>query len=350
MAGDKNRPDQSQGEIVIYQAEDGLTKVECRFVDETVWLTQQQMAELFHTSRSNIVEHIGHIYEEGELDEVSTCRKFRQVRMEGNRQVTRELPFYNLDMIISLGYRVKSLIATQFRRWATERLKEYMIKGFTMDDERLKNLGGGNYWRELLERIRDIRSSEKVMYRQVLDLYATSVDYNPRSAESVAFFKMVQNKLHYAAHGHTAAEVIYERADADKPFMGLTTFSGDFPTAKDIGIAKNYLTEEELRVLNQMVSGYFDFAEVQAIRHRPMYMSDYVEQLDNILRATGEEVLTHAGKISHTQAMEKAKAEYKRYQAQTLSPVEEEYLKTIKQLGKTAKTEAEKQDDSSDPS
>lgn len=350
MAGDKNRPDQSQGEIVIYQAEDGLTKVECRFVDETVWLTQQQMAELFHTSRSNIVEHIGHIYEEGELDEVSTCRKFRQVRMEGNRQVTRELPFYNLDMIISLGYRVKSLIATQFRRWATERLKEYMIKGFTMDDERLKNLGGGNYWRELLERIRDIRSSEKVMYRQVLDLYATSVDYNPRSAESVAFFKMVQNKLHYAAHGHTAAEVIYERADADKPFMGLTTFSGDFPTAKDIGIAKNYLTEEELRVLNQMVSGYFDFAEVQAIRHRPMYMSDYVEQLDNILRATGEEVLTHAGKISHAQAMEKAKAEYKRYQAQTLSPVEEEYLKTIKQLGKTAKTEAEKQDDSSEPS
>lgn len=350
MVEDKNRPDQSQGEIVIYQAEDGLTKVECRFVDETVWLTQQQMAELFHTSRSNIVEHIGHIYEEGELDEVSTCRKFRQVRLEGNRQVTRELPFYNLDMIISLGYRVKSLIATQFRRWATERLKEYMIKGFTMDDERLKNLGGGNYWRELLERIRDIRSSEKVMYRQVLDLYATSVDYNPRSAESVAFFKMVQNKLHYATHGHTAAEVIYERADADKPFMGLTTFSGDFPTAKDIGIAKNYLTEEELRVLNQMVSGYFDFAEVQAIRHRPMYMSDYVEQLDNILRATGEEVLTHAGKISHAQAMEKAKAEYKRYQAQTLSPVEEEYLKTIKQLGKAAKTEAEKQDDSSDPS
>ena len=350
MVEDKNRPDQSQGEIVIYQAEDGITKVECRFVDETVWLTQQQMAELFHTSRSNIVEHIGHIYEEGELDETSTCRKFRQVRMECNRQVTRELPFYNLDMIISLGYRVKSLIATQFRRWATERLKEYMIKGFTMDDERLKNLGGGNYWRELLERIRDIRSSEKVMYRQVLDLYATSVDYNPRSAESVAFFKMVQNKLHYATHGHTAAEVIYERADADKPFMGLTTFSGDFPTAKDIGIAKNYLTEEELRVLNQMVSGYFDFAEVQAIRHRPMYMSDYVEQLDNILRATGEEVLTHAGKISHAQAMEKAKAEYKRYQAQTLSPVEEEYLKTIKQLGKTAKTEAEKQDDTSNPS
>ena len=211
MAEEKMRPDQIQGEIVIYQAEDGVTKVECQFVDETVWLTQKQMAELFHTSRSNIVEHIGHIYEEGELDGVSTCRKFRQVRMEGKRQGARELPFYNLDMIISLGYRVKSLIATQFRRWATERLKKYMIKGFTIDDERLKNLGGGNYWRELLDRIRDIRSSEKVMYRQVLDLYATSVDYNPRSAESVAFFKMVQNKLHYAAHGHTAAEVIYER-------------------------------------------------------------------------------------------------------------------------------------------
>ena len=295
------------------------------------------MAELFHTSRSNIVEHIGHIYEEGELDEVSTCRKFRQVRMEGNRQVTRELPFYNLDMIISLGYRVKSLIATQFRRWATERLKEYMIKGFTMDDERLKNLGGGNYWRELLERIRDIRSSEKVMYRQVLDLYATSVDYNPRSAESVAFFKMVQNKLHYAAHGHTAAEVIYERADADKPFMGLTTFFGRLPHGK------RYWDCQELsdggRTAGSESDGIrlFDFAEVQAIRHRPMYMSDYVEQLDNILRATGEEVLTHAGKISHAQAMEKAKAEYKRYQAQTLSPVEEEYLKTIKQLGKTAR-------------
>ena len=340
MAEDKMRTNQGQGEIVIYQAEDGLTKVECRFVDETVWLTQQQMAELFHTSRSNIVEHIGHIYEEGELDEVSTCRKFRQVRMEGNRQVTRELPFYNLDMIISLGYRVKSLIATQFRRWATERLKEYMIKGFTMDDERLKNLGGGNYWRELLERIRDIRSSEKVMYRQVLDLYATSVDYNPRSAESVAFFKMVQNKLHYATHGHTAAEVIYERADADKPFMGLTAFSGDFPTAKDIGIAKNYLTEEELQILNGIVSGYFDFAEVQAMRHRPMHMSDYVEHLDRVLSSTGEQLLVGAGKVSHKQAMEKANQEYQRFLVQNLSPVEEAYLQTIKEVEKTAKKKA----------
>ncbi|MBC6680879.1 virulence RhuM family protein [Zhenpiania hominis] len=332
MAEEKMRPDQIQGEIVIYQAEDGVTKVECQFVDETVWLTQKQMAELFHTSRSNIVEHIGHIYEEGELDEVSTCRKFRQVRMEGKRKVARELPFYNLDMIISLGYRVKSLIATQFRRWATERLKEYMIKGFTMDDERLKNLGGGNYWRELLDRIRDIRSSEKVMYRQVLDLYATSVDYDPKSSESIAFFKMVQNKLHYAAHGHTAAEVIYERADASQPFMGLKSFSGDFPVLKDISIAKNYLNDEELKILNNIVSGYFDFAEIQAMRHNPMYMADYVEHLDNVLKTTGEKVLQGAGTISHAQAIEKATEEYRKYQAQNLSPVEEEYLKSIKNI------------------
>lgn len=328
---------ENQGEIVIYQTDDGDTKIDVRFVDETVWLTQQQMAELFQSSRTNIVEHIQHIYEEGELDESSTCRKFRQVRTEGNRQVVRELPYYNLDMIISLGYRVKSIVATHFRRWATERIKEYMIKGFTMDDERLKNLGGGNYWKELLDRIRDIRSSEKVMYRQVLDLYATSVDYNPKSSESIAFFKMVQNKLHYAAHGHTAAEVIYERANADKPFMGLTTFSGDFPTAKDIGVAKNYLTEDELKVLNNIVSGYFDFAEIQAMRHNPMYMSDYVEHLDNLLKATGEDLLTDAGKVSHAQALEKAKSEYQKYQVQNLSPVEEAYLQNIKQIEKEAK-------------
>ncbi len=327
---------ENQGEIVIYQTDEGDTKIDVRFVDETVWLTQQQMAELFQSSRTNIVEHIQHIYEEGELDEISTCRKFRQVRTEGNRQVVRELPYYNLDMIISLGYRVKSIVATNFRRWATERLKEYMIKGFTMDDERLKNLGGGNYWKELLDRIRDIRSSEKVMYRQVLDLYATSVDYNPKSSESIAFFKMVQNKLHYAAHGHTAAEVIYERADADKPFMGLTAFSGDFPTAKDIGVAKNYLTEDELKVLNNIVSGYFDFAEIQAMRHNPMYMSDYVDHLNNLLKATGENLLTDAGKVSHAQALEKAKREYQKYQIQNLSPVEESYLQNIKQIEKEA--------------
>lgn len=332
--------EENLGDIVIYQTKDGDTKIDVRFVDETVWLTQQQMADLFQSSRTNIVEHIRHIYEEGELDEASTCRKFRQVRTEGSRQVTREIPYYNLDMIISLGYRVKSMIATHFRRWATELLKEYMVKGFTMDDERLKKLGGGNYWKELLARIRDIRSSEKVMYRQVLDLYATSVDYDPRSSESVAFFKMVQNKLHYAAHGHTAAEVIYERADADKPFMGLTAFSGDFPTAKDIGIAKNYLTEEELHILNGIVSGYFDFAEVQAMRHRPMHMSDYVEHLDRVLSSTGEQLLVGAGKVSHKQAMEKANQEYQRFLMQNLSPVEEAYLQTIKEVEKTAKKKA----------
>ena len=316
--------EENQGNIVIYQTEDGDTKIDVRFVDETVWLTQQQMADLFQSSRTNIVEHIQHIYEERELDEASTCRKFRQVRTEGSRQVTREIPYYNLDMIISLGYRVKSMIATHFRRWATERLKEYMVKGFTMDDERLKKLGGGNYWKELLDRI----------------LYATSVDYDPRSSESVAFFKMVQNKLHYAAHGHTAAEVIYERADADKPFMGLTAFSGDFPTAKDIGIAKNYLTEEELQILNGIVSGYFDFAEVQAMRHRPMHMSDYVEHLDRVLSSTGEQLLVGAGKVSHKQAMEKANQEYQRFLVQNLSPVEEAYLQTIKEVEKTAKKKA----------
>ena len=342
MADEKNLvPEEKQGDIVIYQTEDGGTKIDVRFEGETVWLTQQQMAELFGSSRTNIVEHIRHIYEECELDEDSTCRKFRQVRDEGGRQVSREIPHYNLDMIISLGYRVKSRIATHFRRWATERLKEYMLKGFTMDDERLKELGGGNYWKELLARIRDIRSSEKVMYRQVLDLYATSVDYDPNSAESVAFFKMVQNKLHYAAHGHTAAEVIYERADADKPFMGLTAFSGDFPTAKDIGIAKNYLTEDELRVLNGIVSGYFDFAEVQAMRHRPMHMSDYVEHLDRVLSSTGEQLLVGAGKVSHKQAIEKANREYQRFVVQNLSPVEEAYLQTIKEVEKTAKKKAE---------
>ncbi|MDR2979248.1 MAG: virulence RhuM family protein, partial [Bacteroidales bacterium] len=273
-----------------------------------------------------------HIYEEGELQETSTCRKFRQVQMEGNRNVERELPFYNLDLIISLGYRIKSKIATQFRIWATQRLKEYIIKGFTMDDERLKNLGGDTYWYELLNRIRDIRSSEKVLYRQVLDLYATAVDYNPQAEESIEFFKIVQNKLHYAAHGHTAAEVIFERVDSDKEFMGLTTFSGAEVTKKDITIAKNYLDERELKVLNNLVSGYFDFAEIQAMKHRPMYMSNYIQQLDNILKATGDNVLQNAGSISHEQAVEKALAEYKKYQQKTLSEVEKSYLESLKML------------------
>lgn len=326
-----------KGQIIIYQSEDGQTNIDVLLEDETVWLTQQQMSELFQTSRTNVVEHIKHIYEEGELEEVSTCRNFRQVREEGNRTVSRMMPFYNLDMIISLGYRVKSRVATQFRRWATAILKEYMVKGFALDDERLKGNGGGEYWKELLDRIRDIRSSEKVLYRQVLDLYATSVDYDPKSSESIAFFKMVQNKLHYAVHGHTAAEIIYERADADKPFMGLKSFKGDFPVKSDIGIAKNYLDENELKILNNLVSGYFDFAEIQAMRHNPMHMSDYVQQLDNVLGSTGEQVLQGSGKISHKQAMEKAEAEYRKYQVQTLSPVEEAYLDTIKTLEKETK-------------
>lgn len=325
------------GEIVIYQTEDGLTKLDVRMEDETVWLSQQQMAELFKTSRTNVVDHISNIYAEGELDENSTCRRFRQVRMEGKRQVTRELPFYNLDMIISLGYRVKSSTATHFRKWATERLREYIIKGYTIDDERLKGNGGGNYWKELLDRIRDIRSSEKVIYRQVLDLYATSVDYDPQSEESIRFFKIVQNKLHYATHGHTAAEVIYERADAEKPFMGLTSFSGELPSLKDIGVAKNYLKEEELKILNNLVSGYFDLAEINAIEHKPMYMSDYVEQLDSVLSSGNRKLLTGAGSVSHDQAMKKAKDEYRKYQEITLSPVEEEYLKSIKGVEKEVK-------------
>ena len=329
--------DNNQGEIVIYQTDDGDTKIDVRFVDETVWLTQAQLCELYQTSKSNVSEHIKNIFEEGELEENSVVRKFRTTASDGKNY---NVSYYNLDMIISLGYRIKSITATQFRRWATERLKEYMIKGFTMDDERLKNLGGGNYWKELLDRIRDIRSSEKVMYRQVLDLYATSVDYNPKSSETVAFFKMVQNKLHYAAHGHTAAEIVYERVDANKPFMGMKAFDGDFSTAKDICVAKNYLNEDELKVLNNIVSGCFDFAEIQAMRHNPVYMSDYVNQLDNLIQVTGGKVLDNSGKISHKQALEKANEEYKKYLNQSLSPVEEAYLQTIKQIEKTAKKES----------
>ncbi len=328
------------GDIIIYQTEDGLTKIDVKFDKDTVWLNQQQMAELYQSSRTNVVEHIKHIYEEGELSESSTCRKFRQVRVEGNREVTREIPFYNLDMIISLGYRIKSAIATRFRIWATQRLKEYLIKGFTLDDERLKGNGGGAYWKELLDRIRDIRSSEKVLYRQVLDLYATSVDYNPKSEESRLFFKMVQNKLHYAAHGHTAAEVIYERADADKPFMGLTTFSGEMPALKDISIAKNYLNENELKILNNLVSGYFDIAEINALEHKPMYMSDYIRQLDSVLTSGNRPLLEGAGSVSHEQALEKATAEYRKYQNNTLSPVEEACLETLKETEKMVKKNA----------
>ena len=328
------------GEIIIYQTEDGATKLDVKVENETVWLTIEQMSQLFGKSRSTINEHILHIFEEGELKEEDVVRKIGI--SDFSQTVTKPTNHYNLDVIISVGYRVKSKRGTQFRIWATQRLKEYIIKGFVIDDERLKGNAGGNYWKELLDRIRDIRSSEKVLYRQVLDLYATSVDYDPKSDTSIEFFKIVQNKLHYATHGHTAAEVIYERADADKPFMGLTTFSGEMPLKKDIGIAKNYLTETELKVLNNLVSGYFDLAELNAIEHRPMYMEDYVKQLDTILSSSNRQVLQGAGKISHQQAMKKAETEYKKYQLNTLSPVEKAYLESIKSTEKEVKTAVRK--------
>ena len=329
--------EKEKSNIIIYQSEDGQTHIEVRMDEDTVWLTQQQMSDLYQTSRTNVVEHIKHIYEDGELVEEATCRKIRQVRQEGTRMVEREIPHYNLDMIISLGYRINSIQATHFRQWATARLKEYIIKGFTMDDERLKQTGGGGYWKELLDRIRDIRSSEKVMYRQVLDIYATAIDYDPRSEVSIEFFKIVQNKLHFAAHGHTAAEVIYERADANRHMMGLTSFKGDHPTLRDAKIAKNYLSEEDLKVLNNLVSGYFDFAEVQAMKHRTMYMKDYIQHLDAILSSTGEQLFNGCGTVSHGQAMEKAEKEYRKFDVRTLSPVEQAYLDNIKILNKKVK-------------
>lgn len=314
-------------EIIIYQSQDGATKVDVRFADETVWLTIEQMAELFGKSRSTVNEHILNIFDEGELE------KDRSVRKIGISDFsTKPTNFYNLDVVISVGYRVKSKQGTQFRIWATERIKEYIIKGFTMNDERLKEIGGGSYWRELLDRIRDIRSSEKVMYRQVLDIYATSIDYDPKSEESMHFFKVVQNKLHYAAHGNTAAEVIYDRADADKPFMGLTTFKGEIPIKSDVVIAKNYLSAEELKVLNNLVSGYFDFAEIQAMKHNQMRMVDYINHLDAILTATGEPLLQGTGRVSHNDAKDKAIAEYRKYQVKTLSPVEQAYIESINEL------------------
>ena len=322
------------GEILIYRTEDGQTKLDVKLESETIWLSLDQMAELFQRDKSTVSRHIKNVFQEGELEPSSVVANFATTAADGKNY---QVDHYNLDVIISVGYRVKSIRGTQFRIWATARLKEYMIKGFTLDDERLKGNGGGAYWKELLDRIRDIRSSEKVLYRQVLDLYATSVDYDPKSTESIAFFKIVQNKLHYAAHGHTAAEVIYDRADAEKPFMGLKTFAGESPTLKDISIAKNYLNEDELRVLNNLVSGYFDLAEINAIEHKPMYMSDYVEQLDAVLSSGGRKLLEDAGRVSHQQAIEKATNEYRKYQIQTLSPVEKAYFETIKLVGNTAK-------------
>lgn len=324
---------ENKGNVIIYQSEDGLTKIDVRLEEDSVWLTQLQLAELYHTSKSNISEHISNIYKEEELNKESTVRKFRTVQYEGDRLVERNINHYNLDMIISLGYRVHSKIATNFRKWATERLKEYMIKGFTMDDERLKELGGGGYFKELLERIRDIRASEKVFYRQVLEIYATSIDYDPKADESIQFFKKVQNKIHYAIHGETAAEVIYHRVDAEKEFMGLRTFKGDEPTLKEAKIAKNYLDERELRAMGQVVSGYLDFAERQAEREIPMTMRDWAKHLDNILTMSGEKLLEGNGTISHIEAMDKVETEYKKYKNNTLSETEKDYLDAIERLG-----------------
>lgn len=324
---------EEKNKMIIYTDESGLTKIDVKFEDDTLWLTQAQMCELYQTSRTNVVEHIKHIYEEGELQEEATCRNFRQVRQEGSRMVTREIPFYNLDMIIALGYRVRSIIATRFRQWATQRLKEYITKGFTLDDERLKALGGGGYWKELLERIRDIRSTEKVLYRQVLEIYATSIDYDPRASVSQTFFQKVQNKIHYAIHGHTAAELIVERADAEKDFMGLLTFKGNQPTLAEARTAKNYLNEKELKAMGQLVSGYLDFAERQAEREHPMTMEDWANYLDRILTMSGEQLLQDAGKVSHAEAMDHATNEYRKYKQHTISDVEQDYLNAIKRLG-----------------
>lgn len=320
------------GEMLIYQTEDGLTKIDVNMQDETVWLTQEEMSELFQKAKSTINEHIKNIYLEGELQKESTMRKFGISEFS-----TKPTNYYNLDVVISVGYRVKSQRGVQFRIWATNILKEYIKKGFAMDDDRLKELGGGGYFKELLERIRDIRASEKVFYRQVLEIYATSIDYDPTAEVSVQFFKRVQNKIHYAVSGETVAEVIYHRADAEKDFMGLMTFSGEQPTLKEAKIAKNYLNEKELRAMGQLVSGYLDFAERQAEREIPMTMEDWAKHLDGILTSTGENLLTGNGTVSHLQAMEKAQTEYKKYKAKTLSSVEKDYLESIKLLEQKGK-------------
>lgn len=321
-------------EIVMYQSQDGTTKIDVHMENETVWLSIDQMAELFQRDKSTISRHIKNIFEDGELLRDSVVANFATTAADGK---SYNVDYHNLDVIISVGYRVKSLRGTQFRIWATERLREYIIKGFTMNDDMLKKAGGGNYWRELLERIRDIRSSEKVFYRQLLDLYATSVDYDPKSPQSVHFFKVVQNKMHFASHGHTASEIIAERANADEPFMGLTSFEGDLPAKKDIGVAKNYLTEEELAYLNRMVSAFFDLAELQAMNRQPMYMQDWLSELDVFAERYGKGILQGAGMVSHEAALEKAKQEYEKYRKATKdvpTRAERDYLENIKQTQK----------------
>ena len=330
-----------KNKIIIYTDDSGLTKIDVKLEDETLWLTQAQMCALYQTSKSNVSEHIKHIFDEGELQENSVVRKFRTTAADGKSYLTT---YYNLDMIIALGYRVRSIIATRFRQWATIRLKEYITKGFTLDDDRLKQLGGGGYWKELLERIRDIRSTEKVLYRQVLEIYATSIDYDPRASVSQKFFQKVQNKIHYAIHGHTAVELIVARADAEKDFMGLLTFKGNQPTLLEARTAKNYLNEKELRAMGQLVSGYLDFAERQAEREQAMTMNDWANYLDRILTMTGEQLLQDGGSVSHDDAMEHATTEYRKYKQRTISDAEHDYLNAIKRLGNINKKESEHED------
>lgn len=323
---------ENRTEIIIYQTEDGLTKIETRLEEETVWLTLEQMSELFQKSKSTINEHVINVFKEGELKEEEVKRKIGISDFS-----TKPTNYYNLDVIISVGYRVKSHRGTQFRIWATQRLREYIVKGFTMNDDLLKKAGEGNYFEELLARIRDIRSSEKVFWRKVLDIYATSIDYDPKSESSILFFKTVQNKMHWAAHGNTAAELIYKRISAEKPFLGLTSFEGNQPQKDEIAIAKNYLDEEELNLLNRMVTAYLEVAELQALNRKPMYMKDWIERLNDFLKMTGNDILTNAGKISHQQMLEKAQQEYAKYKEKIknhLSAVEEDFIRQIEQTAK----------------
>lgn len=335
-----------RGEMIVYRSPDGEIKLDVRLQDETVWLTQAMMAELFQASIPNVSMHIRNIYDEGELVPQATVKKFLTVRQEGSRQVQRNLEYYNLDMIISVGYRVRSEVATRFRIWATERLKEYLVKGFTLNDERLKEPEGGRYFEELLARIRDIRSSEKVFWRKVLDIYATSVDYDPRAETSQLFFKQVQNKMHWAAHGHTAAELIFNRADSDQTNMGITNYPGNKLLKRDVEIAKNYLTEEELSLLNRIVTAYLEIAEIQALNRQPMTMQDWKERLDQFLTMTGRELLTHAGQISHEAAIAKAREEYDTFRAKHLNDpteVEKHFLEAeqeLKQIESSRKEES----------
>jgi hypothetical protein len=343
----ENPPVRPDSEILFYQTEDGKTRVEVHLQDETVWLSQKLMADLFQKDVRTINEHIKNILAEGEQTSDATIRKFRIVQIEGKREITRPVDFYNLDMILAVGYRVRSHRGTQFRRWATERLREYIIKGFALDDGRLKQAGGGNYFDELLARIRDIRSSEKIFWRKVLDIYATSIDYDPGTDLSLQFFATVQNKMHWAAHGHTAAEIVESRADSTQPNMGLTTWTGEGPTVQDIEIAKNYLQEDELDALNRIVTIYLEFAELQALNHNPMTMRDWITKLDDFLRLSGREVLTHAGKISHDKALDKARSEYEKYRKAHLmdaSPVERHFLKSIEELKQIEGKEQAKED------